>query len=381
MSYAGMVRTVVVAAIVGFAYSALASVSINGAGSTFIYPVFTKWSEAYRQVEPGVRFNYQSIGSLQGVDQLLSHSADFAASDAPLHLEQMNEPSCGTLYFPAVVGAVVMAYNLPQLPATNRLRLTGQVLGDIYLGKIKSWNDPAILALNPGTPMPSEAIIVNYRRDGSGTTFTFTDYLSKVSAQWAKEVGAGMLAKWPVGLSANGNEGVADSVKSQAGAIGYMELSYAVARRLPYALLQNRAGSWVDADQQTITAAAESLADKMPHDLQQSITDAPGISAYPISSYSYLLFLKQQKDPAKTAAFSKFVTWILHDGQSYAAPLHYAPLPQKVVEQSNLQLGQILANEAGTAIASCQASLGLAKPAAPPAVNLNPDTTGPLFSD
>jgi phosphate transport system substrate-binding protein len=382
MSHAGKVRIIAVAALVGFAYSAVAAVSINGAGSTFIYPVFTKWMDAYSKMEPDVRFDYQSVGSLQGVDRLLTHSADFAASDAPLHLEQMDQPSCATLYFPVVVGAVVVVYNLPRLPATSRIRLSGQVLADIYLGKIKSWNDPAIVALNPATPVPSQAIIVNYRQDGSGTTFTFTDYLSKADAQWAKDVGAGMLAEWPVGLSATGNEGVADAVKSQAGAIGYVELSYAIAKDLPYALLRNRAGAWVDANDQTISAAAESLVDKMPRDLQESITDAPGASAYPISSYSYLLFFKRHKDSTKVASFSKFVTWVLHDGQSLAAPVHYAPLPEKIAERSNLQLSQIaLVNEAGTAIASCKASLGLAKPGGPPSVGLDSDTAGPLFSD
>jgi phosphate transport system substrate-binding protein len=382
MSYVTKTRVVLVAILIVFAYSAFASVSINGAGSTFIYPVFTKWAEAYGKLEPNVRFNYQSVGSLQGVDRLLTHSTDFAASDAPLHLEQMDQPSCETLYFPTVVGAVVVVYNLPQLAATRRLRLSGQVLGDIYLGKIKSWNDPAIVLLNPGTPMPDQAIIPNYRRDGSGTTFTFTDYLAKANAQWAKDVGAGMLAKWPAGLAADGNEGVSDAVKSHAGAIGYVELSYAIAKDISYALLRNRAGAWVDANQQTIGVAAESLVDKMPRDLQQSITDAPGASAYPISSYSYLLFFKQQTDSVKVGSFSKFVSWILHDGQSYAAPLHYAPLPDRVVERSNLQLNQIaLVNGAGTAIASCKASLGLAKTPANPGVRIDPDSVGSLFSD
>jgi phosphate transport system substrate-binding protein len=382
MSRAGKFRLIAIAALVGFAYSAFAAVSINGAGSTFIYPVLTKWAETYGKLEPSVRLNYEAAGSLEGVDRLLTHSTDFAASDAPLHLEQMDQPSCGTLSFPVVVGAVVAVYNLPQLPATSRIRLSGQVLADIYLGKIKNWNDPAIVALNPATPVPSQAIVVNYRRDGSGTTFTFTDYLSKANAQWAKDVGEGMVAKWPVGRSATGNEGVADAVKSQAGAIGYVELSYAIAKDLPYALLRNRAGAWVGANDQTISAAAEGLVDKMPRDLQESITDAPGASAYPISSYSYLLVFKRQKDSSKATSFSKFVTWVLHDGQSFAAPLHYAPLPKKVMEQSNLQLSQIaLANQAGTAIASCKASLGLAKPSGPSPVRLDPDTSGPLFSD
>ena len=219
--------------------------------------------------------------------------------------------------------------------------MTGQVLGDIYLGKIKNWNDSAIGALNPGMALPDQRIVVNFRRDGSGTTYTFTDYLAKASAQWAKQVGAGMVVQWPAGLPTDGNEGVAEAVKVQPGAIGYVELSYAFAKNLPYAQLQNRAGAWVDANQLSINAAAESLADGMPQDLQQSITGAPGPSAYPIASYSYLLFCKQQHDPAKVSSFSRFVTWILHDGQSYAAPLHYAPLPEQVANPSDLQLKEI----------------------------------------
>ena len=265
---------------------------------------------------------------------------------------------------------------------TSRIKLTGQVLGDIYLGKIKNWNDPAIAALNPGTALPDQLIIVNFRRDGSGTTYTFTDYLAKTNAQWAKQVGRGMVAQWPAGLPANGNEGVAEAVKDQPGAIGYVELSYAFAKDLPYALLQNRAGDWVEANRQTINAAAQSLADEMPRDLQQSITDAPGASAYPITSYSYLLFFKQQNDPDKTTAFSKFVTWILHDGQSYAAPLHYAPLPEQVANRSELQLKEIeVSPGSATAAASCNASLGLATAVPNPAVRLDSDTSGSLFSD
>jgi phosphate transport system substrate-binding protein len=382
MSQPAKILTIAAAIVISFTYSTLAAMSISGSGSTFIYPVFIKWADTYSSVEPGVSFNYQSVGSLQGVDRLLTHATDFAASDAPLHLEQMLQPSCATLYFPVVVGAVVMVYNLPQLPATSRLGLTGQVLGDIYLGKIRNWNDPAIAALNPGLALPDQWILVNFRDDGGGTTYTFTDYLSKANAQWAKEVGAGMVAKWPIAIPENGNKGVAEAVKTQSGAIGYVELSYAFAKNLPYAQLQNRAGAWVDANQLSINAAALSLADEMPHDLQQSISDAPGASAYPITSYSYLLFCKQQNDPAKVSSFSKFVTWILHDGQSYAAPLHYAPLPEQVANRSDLQLKEIeVSTGSATAAASCNASIGLATAVPNPAVRLDSDTSGSLFSD
>lgn len=383
MSHLRKTRAALFVVLAIFASPAFASVSINGAGSTFIYPIFSKWADVYSKVAPDAHFTYQSVGSLQGVDQLLGHAIDFAASDAPLHLEQMNKPSCGTFYFPAVVGAVVVIYNLPQLPAASRVRLTGQVLGDIYLGKIKNWNDPAILALNPGTPMPDQAIIVNYRRDGSGTTFTFTDYLTKANAEWAKRVGSAMLALWPVGLAADGNEGLADAVKDQAGAIGYVELSYAITKDIPYALLQSHAGQWVDANPQTISAAAASSADEMPGDLQQSITDAPAPSAYPISSYSYLLFFKRQSDSAKAESFRKFVSWVLHDGQTYAAPQHYAPLPEKVVDRAELQLKEIeVGSGTEVAVASCKGSLGLAKhDSNPVTIGVDPEVAGSLSSD
>jgi phosphate transport system substrate-binding protein len=233
MSTINKAPTALLIIFVALSQSAGASAAINGAASTFIYPVFAKWVEVYRSVTPDIQFDYQSVGSLQGVDRLLTHSADFAASDTPLHLEQINEPSCSTLYFPAVVGAVVVVYNLPQLSATTRIRLNGQVLGDIYLGKIHNWNDPPLVALNPGTALYNQTITVNNRIDSSGTTFTFTDYLSKANAQWAKEVGAGMVAQWPIGVSENGNKGANDAVKSQAGAIGYVELSYALTKDLP----------------------------------------------------------------------------------------------------------------------------------------------------
>ena len=362
---------------------ALASVSMKGSGSTFIYPVLTKWVDAYGKVNPDTHITYQSVGSLQGVDGLLTHASDFAASDAPLHLEQMNQPSCGTLYFPAVLGAVVVIYNLPETGQTNRIRLTGQVLSDIYLGKIRHWNDPAIAALNPTAALPNQPIIVVYRRDGSGTTYTFTDFLTKADSNWAKSVGAGMVAQWPIGLAADGNEGLAEAVKIQSGAIGYVELSYAISKDVPYALLRNRAGEWIDANPETITAAAASLVDQMPTDLQQSLANAPGPSAYPISSYSYLLFFKRQNDSAKADAFHKFIEWVLHDGQSYAASQHYAPLPEKVAARAELQAQQIeVGSGAEVASASCKASLGLPKHNPNP-INLgvDSDVAGSLSSD
>jgi len=354
---------------------------MNGAGSTFIDPIFTKWTEAYSKVDSGVQVNYQAIGSLQGVEDLLSHSVDFAASDAPLHLEQLDQPACRTLFFPATLGAVVVIYNLPEIPASTKIKLSGQVLADIFLGKIKKWNDQAIVALNPGTALPDRDIVVAYRQDGSGTTYTFTDYLSKTSPDWAKSAGAGMVVRWPAGLHALGNQGVAEAVQSQAGGIGYVELTYAIRNKIPFAMIQNQAGAWVEASPEGMTAAADSLIDKMPSDLQQSITDAPGQSAYPITSYSYVLLFKRQTDSTKAEAFSRFLDWALHDGQSYAGDLHYATLPSKVAGLAELQLKQIDVEGANSAQASCKASFGPTKHNPALGANIDNDTVGSLFSD
>lgn len=361
--------------------SVFAATTMNGAGSTFIDPIFAKWMEAYSKVDSDLELNYQAIGSLQSVEGLLSHSIDFAASDAPLHLEQLDQPECLTLFFPATLGAVVVIFNIPEIPASTRIKLSGPVLADIFLGKIRKWNDPAIVAVNPGTALPDRNIIVVYRQDGSGTTYTFTDYLSKVSSDWAKSAGAGMVVRWPGGLHAPGNEGVAETVQSQAGGIGYVELTYAKQKKIPFTLIQNRTGAWVDASPDGMAAAADGLMDKMPSDLEESITDAPGQSAYPITSYSYLLFFKRQIDPTKTEALSKFLVWALHDGQSYAGELDCAPLPSKVVELAERQLKQIDVEDAESGRASCKASLGIAKRSMPLGVTIDPDTAGSLFSD
>jgi phosphate transport system substrate-binding protein len=225
------------------------------------------------------------------------------------------------LYFPVTVGAIALIYNFPEIGSTASLRLTGPLLADIFLGKIRNWNDPAIAAANPGIGLLERQIIASYRQDGSGTTYMFTDYLSKVSSEWEKGPGRGMLVRWPVGVHAAGNEGVAEAVKNEAGAIGYVELTYAIDHDLTFAQIQNRARNWVEANPQSMTAAADNLISEMPSDLKQSITDAPGDTTYTISSYSYLLLFKRQGDASKAEAFSKFVRWVLHDGQSYAKGL------------------------------------------------------------
>jgi phosphate transport system substrate-binding protein len=356
----------ILAVIAGLASAASAAVSMKAAGSTFIDPILVKWIAAYSKVDPTNRIGYEPIGSLEGVDLLLSHSIDFAASDAPWHLAQFDQPYCRTLYFPVTVGAIAVIYNLPEVPSTAAIKLTGPLLADIFLAKIRNWNDPAITAANPGIRLPDRQIIVSYRQDGSGTTYTFTDYLSKVSSEWEKGPGRGMLVRWPVGLHTAGNERMAESVKSKAGAIGYVELTYAINNRLTFAQIQNRAGNWVEANPQSMTAAAGSLISQMPSDLKQSITDAPGETAYPISSYSYLLLFKRQSDASKTEAFCKFVRWVLHDAQSYAKGLHYGEVPASLLAMANDQLNQIETVPAASSRKSCRASL-----------NLTPYPTGP----
>jgi phosphate transport system substrate-binding protein len=353
--------SIFVAALVAiFAPSITTAETMVGAGSTFIDPILTKWIRVYSEIEPEDRVNYQAVGSLEGLDRLLSHKVDFAAGDAPLRLKQLDEAACQTFYFPTTVGAVVVVYNLPEISPSARLKLTGQLLAQIFSGKIKNWNDPAIAAVNPGTVLPARDITVTYRRDGSGTTYTFTDYLTKASQEWEKGPGTGLVVEWPNGLPADGNEGIAQAVRSMTGAIGYVELTYAVTNHLTYALIQNAAGNWPEATPETITAAAESAIGKLPPDLRQSITDPPGPQAYPISSYSYLLLFQSQTDPGKVGAFSKFVKWVLHDGQTYAHGLDYGAIPSQMITLADEQLSRIQIASGAAAGQSCHASLGLA---------------------
>jgi phosphate transport system substrate-binding protein len=367
MTSKSRLKFLILAVVVGLASAASAMESMRAAGSTFIDPIFVKWINAYSDVDPTVRINYESIGSLQGIDQLLSHSIDFASSDSPWSLAQFDQPYCQTLYFPVTLGAIAVIYNLPEVPSTASLRLTGPLLADIFLGKTRKWNDPAIATANPGVELSDRQIIVNYRQDGSDTTYTFTDYLSKVSSEWARRPGRGMLIQWPVGLHAADNEEVAESVKSNAGAIGYVELKYAINNNLTFARIQNHAGNWAEANPKSMIAAADSLISQMPSDLKQSITDAPGDTAYPISSYSYLLLFKRQNDASKAEAFSKFVRWVLHDGQSYAKGLHYGVVPPALLARADDQLKQIETVAAASSAESCGASL-----------NLAPHSTGPI---
>lgn len=302
-------------------------VALTGAGATFPYPLYAKWFDVYAR-KTGVRINYQSIGSGGGIRQLLEQTVDFGASDAPMTDEQLAQAPGKILHIPTVLGAVAVVYNLPDPGGT--LRLSPDTLAAIYLGEIKRWNDPRLAAENPGLKLPDLPVAVVYRSDGSGTTFVFTDYLSAVSPAWKARVGKGTSVSWPVGIGAKGNEGVTGQVKQTPGAVGYVELAYAVQNRLPYALLRNKAGNYVEPSPENITAAAAGAAPTIPDDLRVSIVDAPGPTSYPISAFTYILVYQEQKDPVKGRALAEFLLWALDEGQAYAPDLHYSPLPEAV---------------------------------------------------
>ncbi len=329
----------IVLAIAGIGRSGFADMLVNGAGATFPYPIYSKWFDVYAKENPGIKFNYQSIGSGGGIRMLSNRTVDVGASDAPMTDQQLSEAPGKILHFPSVMGADVVAYNLPGF--TGTLRLTGPVIADIFLGKITKWDDDSIKALNPGAAIPSQDIVVCHRSDGSGTTFIFVDYLSKVSPSWASDVGKGTSVKWPVGLGGKGNEGVTALVQQTPGAIGYVELIYALNNKIPYAVLQNKAGNWVNASLDGVTAAAASVAGNMPADFRVSITDAPGADAYPISSFTWLLVYQKQTNKDVGEQIVKFLHWALTEGQKYAPELKYAPLPAEVVQKEETQIQQI----------------------------------------
>jgi phosphate transport system substrate-binding protein len=334
-----IVALFIVLTIAGTGRSGFADMLINGAGATFPYPIYSKWFDVYAKENPGIKFNYQSIGSGGGIRMLSNRTVDLGASDAPLTDQQLADAPGKILHFPSVMGAVVIAYNLPGF--TGSLRLTGPVVADIFSGKITKWDDDKIKALNPGAAIPSQDIVVCHRSDGSGTSYIFTDYLSKVSPSWASDPGKGTAVKWPVGLGGKGNEGVTALVQQTPGAIGYVELIYALNNNIPFAELQNKAGNWVKASLEGVTAAAASSAGNMPADFRVSITDAPGAEAYPISSFTYLIVYQKQTNKDVGEQIKKFLSWALTEGQTYAAALKYAPLPAAVVQKETAQIQEI----------------------------------------
>jgi phosphate transport system substrate-binding protein len=319
-----------------------AQMQLNGAGATFPYVIYSKWFDEY-QKKTGIQFNYQSIGSGGGIKQVIEGTVDFGATDGPMNDVQLAEAKTkqGTdvLHIPTVLGAVVATYNVDGIGAG--LKLTPDVLADIFLGKITQWNDARIAASNKGVSLPAKPIVVVHRSDGSGTTYIFVDYLSKVSPEWNSSVGVGTSVKWPIGLGGKGNEGVAGQVKQIDGSIGYVELAYAVKNGLSFATLKNKAGNFIVPSLESVTAAAMSEAKKLPEDLRVSITDAAGKDSYPISGFTWLLIYKDQKNADKAKAMVNFLKWAFTEGEKFAPALYYAPLPKAVIALNQKKIASI----------------------------------------
>ena len=326
LRFAAVVLGAVLAAAPAFAQKQ----QINGAGATFPYPIYSKWFSEYNKLHPDVEINYQSIGSGGGIRQLSNQTVFFGATDGPMTQDQILAAPGKVLHLPTVLGGVVPIYNIPGVDA--ELKFSGKVLADVILGKVGKWNDPAIAGLNPGVKLPGTDITVAHRSDGSGTTYIFVDYLSKVSPDFKQKVGVATSVNWPVGVGGKGNEGVAGLVKQTPGAIGYVELIYALQNKLDYGSVQNMEGEFVRCTIDSVTAAAAVAATQMPKDFRVSITNAPGKGVYPISSFTWLLFYESPKDKAKARIMVDFMKWALTEGQKYAKDLGYAPLPANVVQ-------------------------------------------------
>ncbi len=317
------------------------SVILQGAGATFPAPLYQKWLSEYGNLHPNLKMDYQSIGSGGGIKQIKEQTVDFGASDAPMSDEDLKSAPGEIVHVPTVLGAVVITYNLEGMK--QPLRFSPEVIADIFLGKIKKWNDPKIAADNAGVTLPANDITVVHRSDGSGTSAVFTDYLSKVSAEWKEKVGAGVSPSWPTGIGGKGNEGVTGQVKNTPNTIGYVELAYAVQNKLPVAHIKNASGSFVEPSIDAVSAAAAASAANMPEDLRISITNASGAQAYPISSYTYILVYKEQRDAAKGKSLVDFLWWGIHDGQSFAKEKVYAPLPADIVKRAEAKINSITA--------------------------------------
>src|SRR5580704_10725289 len=317
--------------------------TINGAGASFPYPIYSKWFDDYHKKDTNIEINYQSIGSGGGIKQVTEGTVDFGASDGPMNDDQLkvfqDKHGFAILHFPTVLGAVVPTYNIPGV--TGDLNFTPEALAGIFLGKITKWNDPAIAGANKGVNLPGNDIVVVHRSDGSGTSYIWTDYLSKVSDEWKNKVGKGTSVNWPVGLGGKGNEGVAGLVKQTPNSFGYVELIYAIQNNMPYGKVKNASGNVVKADLASVTAAAAGAAKDMPADFRVSITNAPGKSAYPISSFTWLLIPEKFSDAAKRDAIKGFINWMLVDGQNEVEALSYAKLPKEVVAKEKQALAKV----------------------------------------
>jgi phosphate transport system substrate-binding protein len=320
----------VTAFVMGFCLQAHAQdkLLINGAGATFPAPIYSKWFQEYNKANPKVEINYQSIGSGGGIKQLTAKTVDFGASDAPMSDGEITAAGGNVVHIPTVLGAVTITYNVPGVKSS--LNFDGQTVAELFMGKITKWNDPKIAALNKGVALPDTAVVPVYRSDSSGTTSVFTEYLAKVSSDWKSTVGQGKTVKWPAGLGGKGNEGVTGQVKNTPGAVGYVELSYAIAEKLPTGLVKNKSGQFVSASLDSVSAAAAGALKTMPEDFRVSITDAEGKTAYPIAAFTYLLIYKDMPG-AKGQEFVKFLGWAMDAGQKQAPTLQYAPLPGPMI--------------------------------------------------
>lgn len=343
MKRIAVMGTVTLALTMLAAFMVHAALSINGAGATFPYPMYSKWFDEYQKKNSQVQINYQSIGSGGGIKQVTEGTVDFGASDGPMNDEQLkafqDKHGFGILHFPTVLGADVPTYNIPGVTAA--LNFTPEALAGIFLGKITKWNDAAIVSTNKGVSLPASDIVVVHRSDGSGTTYIWTDYLSKVSEEWKNKVGKGTSVNWPVGLGGKGNEGVTGQIKNAPNSIGYVELIYAVSNNIPYGSVKNSSGSFIKADLASVSEAAAAAAKTMPDDFRVSITNPPGKTAYPIASFTWLLIPEKFSDSAKRDAIKGFLNWMLADGQNYTEPLSYAKLPTAVVVKEKKALDKI----------------------------------------
>jgi phosphate transport system substrate-binding protein len=326
-------------ALLALTASAAVAQNINGAGATFPYPIYSKWFSEYSQLHPEVKINYQSIGSGGGIRQVSEGTVDFGATDGPMNDQQIASAKVKTMHIPTVLGAVVPVYNLPGVK--QDLNFSSEVIADIYLGKVAKWNDSRIAKDNPGVSLPDKAILPVYRSDGSGTTYIFTDFLSKVSSDWQNKVGKSTSVKWPTGIGQKGNEGVAGMVRQSPYSFGYVELIYARANNMQFGAVKNASGKFLKATTDGVTAAAAAVSKTMPNDYRVSITNAPGADSYPISSFTWLLIPLQSADPAKGKALQGFLTWMLDKGEGEASSMTYAPLPKQVQDKVRQTIKQV----------------------------------------
>lgn len=329
-------RVACLSLIVSVSGNAFAQMTISGAGATFPYPIYSKWFDEYAKVDPSVRFNYQSIGSGGGQKQIMAQTVDFGASDGPMSDDNLSKAPGKLLHIPTVAGAVVLTYNLEGNPS---LKLDGETIAGIFLGSIKKWNDGKIAALNSGAKLPDQEIVVVHRSDGSGTSFIFTDYLSKVSKEWKDKIGTNTSVNWPTGLGGKGNEGVSGQVKQTPGAIGYVELIYARQNKMPFASIKNSASDFVEPTIESVTSAM--AAAQVPDDFRFSMTNPTGKGAYPIAGATWLLVYQEQKDAAKGKKLVEFLKWALTNGESMAKDLDYAPLPAELHDRALKRVSEI----------------------------------------